>query len=179
MKKTSLRAQIRQLCCLGLPAETLMPRLLPLIRQLVPADSAGFFWVNGSGDMHNLYAERMLPSEHMRLYFEQFYDSNEHPFRQQFLARVKSGLDVDSSSADAALQRTAYYNEILRELDAHHVMYGVVRDHEHRSSSVVITNLPSSKSWSVASRQHARAPAALRRKPARPRSGRASARPLR
>ena len=129
MKKTSLRAQIRQLCCLGLPAETLMPRLLPLIRQLVPADSAGFFWVNGSGDMHNLYAERMLPSEHMRHYFEQFYDSNEHPFRQQFLARVKSGLDVDSSSADAALQRTAYYNEILRELDAHHVMYGVVRDH--------------------------------------------------
>ena len=129
MKQTSLRAQIRQLCCLGLPAETLMPRLLPLIRQLVPADSAGFFWVDSSGDMHNLYAERMLPSEHMRLYFEQFYDSDEHPFRRQFLARVQSGLDVASSSADAALQRTAYYNEILRELDAHHVMYGVVRDH--------------------------------------------------
>jgi DNA-binding CsgD family transcriptional regulator len=129
MKQTSLRAQIRQLCCLGLPAETLMPRLLPLIRQLVPADSAGFFWVDSAGDMHNLYAERMLPSEHMRLYFERFYDSDEHPFRREFLARVESGVDVASSSADASLQRTAYYNEILRELDAHHVMYGVVRDH--------------------------------------------------
>ncbi|HEX9389700.1 MAG TPA: LuxR C-terminal-related transcriptional regulator [Usitatibacteraceae bacterium] len=129
MKQTSLRAQIRQLCCLGLSAETLMPRLLPLIRQLVPADSAGFFWVDSSGDMHNLYAERMLPSEHMRLYFEHFYDSDEHPFRRQFLARVQAGIEVDSSSADAALQRTAYYNEILRELDAHHVLYGVVRDH--------------------------------------------------
>ncbi len=129
MKQTSLRAQIRQLCCLGLPAETLMPRLLPLIRQLVPADSAGFFWVDSSGDMHNLYAERMLPSEHMRLYFEHFYDSDEHPFRREFLARVQAGIEVDSRSADAALQRTAYYNEIMRELDAHHVLYGVVRDH--------------------------------------------------
>ncbi len=129
MKQTSLRAQIRQLCCLGLPAETLMPRLLPLIRQLVPADSAGFFWVDSSGDMHNLYAERMLPNEQMRLYFEHFYDSDEHPFRREFLARVQAGIEVDSRSADAALQRTAYYNEILRELDAHHVLYGVVRDH--------------------------------------------------
>lgn len=129
MKQTSLRAQIRQLCCLGLSAETLMPRLLPLIRALVPADSAGFFWVDSRGDMHNLYAERMLSSAHMRLYFEHFYDSDEHPFRRQFMARVRSGVDVASSSADAALQRSAYYNEILRELDAHHVMYGVVRDH--------------------------------------------------
>lgn len=128
MKQPALRAQIRQLCCLGLPAETLMPRLLPLIRQFVPAESAGFFWVDGRGDIKNLYAERMLPSQQMQLYFERYYDT-EHPFRSQFLARARSGQSVDSTSADSALQRTAYYNEIMRELDAHHVLYGVVRDH--------------------------------------------------
>jgi DNA-binding CsgD family transcriptional regulator len=132
MKLASLRAQIRQLCCLGLPAETLMPRLLPMLRTLVPADSAGFFWVDAGGHMRNLYAERMLPMDRSQLYFKRFYDSDEHPFRRQFVERMeraRAGENVTSVSADESLQRTAYYNEIMRELDAHHVMYGVVRDH--------------------------------------------------
>jgi DNA-binding CsgD family transcriptional regulator len=133
MKQAALRAQIRQLCCFGLPAASLMPRLLPLVRRLVPADSAGFFWVDSVGDMQNLFAERMLSSEKMQLYFERFYDSDRQgelpSFRKQFLSRAVAAEGVTSSSADAALQRTAYYNEILRDLDAHHVLYGVVREH--------------------------------------------------
>jgi DNA-binding CsgD family transcriptional regulator len=133
MKQAALRAQIRQLCCFGLPAGALMPRLLPLVRRLVPADSAGFFWVDGSGGMQNLFAERMLSSEKMRLYFEHFYDTENHPelpsFQKQFLSRAATADGVASISASANLQRSAYYNEILRDLDAHHVMYGVVREH--------------------------------------------------
>jgi DNA-binding CsgD family transcriptional regulator len=133
MKQAALRAQIRQLCCFGLPAGALMPRLLPLVRRLVPADSAGFFWVDSAGDMQNLFAERMLSSEKMRLYFERFYDDGQSAgapsFRKQFLSRAVAAEGVTSGSADAALQRSAYYNEILRDLDAHHVLYGVVREH--------------------------------------------------
>lgn len=128
MKQTVLRSQIRALCCLGLPAETLMPRLLPKLRQLVPADSAGFFWVDAVGHMQNLYAERMLPADKMKLYFAAHYDGREYPFQRAFLQRAKQAETVSSGSADAAFARSAYYNEILRELDAHHVLYGVVRE---------------------------------------------------
>ncbi len=128
MKQATLRAQIRTLCCLGLPAETLMPRLLPKLRQLVPADSAGFFWVDSVGHMQNLYAERMLPADKMKLYFAEHYDGREYPFQRAFLARAKKTETVSSGSADQAFERSAYYNEILRELDAHHVLYGVVRE---------------------------------------------------
>jgi DNA-binding CsgD family transcriptional regulator len=129
MKKVGLRAQIRQMCCLGLAAETLMPRLLPLLRQFVPAESAGFFWVDSSGHMQNLFAERMLPAQKMQLFFDEFYDGGDFDFRKNFRARAEAGKDVSVARVDAAFQRTAYYNEILRDLDAHHVLHGIVRDH--------------------------------------------------
>ena len=46
-----------------------MASLLPSLRELVPSDSAGFFWVDARGEMSNLYAERMLPADVMALYF--------------------------------------------------------------------------------------------------------------
>src|SRR6266567_4323771 len=67
MKQSAVRARIRQLCCLGLPGELLVGALLPAIRELVPSDSAAFFWVDSRG-------------------------------------------------------------EILKRLDAHHVLYGIVRE---------------------------------------------------
>ena len=62
MTRGNRRVHIRQLCCLGLPSEQLMPALLKAIRQFIDADSAGFFWVDARGDMTSLYAERLLPA---------------------------------------------------------------------------------------------------------------------
>ena len=128
MKQTTVRARIRQLCCLGLPGELLVPSLLPALRELVPSDSAGFFWVDSRGDMTNLYAERLLPPEVMSLYFERFYDGRGSAFRHAFLERARAPEGVVATTAEGDFTRTAYYNEILRKLDAHHVLYGIVRD---------------------------------------------------
>jgi len=35
-----------------------------------------------------------------------------------------------ATSVEGDLARSAYYNEILRRLDAHHVLYGIVREHD-------------------------------------------------
>ena len=128
MKQSAVRARIRQLCCLGLPGELLMSSLLPALRELVPSDSAGFFWVDSRGEMSNLYAERLLPADVMALYFERFYEGREASFRKAFLERAASPEGVISTSADGELRKTEYYNEILRRLDAHHVLYGIVRE---------------------------------------------------
>lgn len=108
-----------------------MPALLRAIREYVSADSAGFFWVDTQGEMTNLYADRMLSPNLMRLYFERYYDGGEHPFRKAFLKRTRASELVTSSSPSSELTKTAYYNEILRHLDAHHVMYAVIRDQGH------------------------------------------------
>ena len=128
MKQSAVRARIRQLCCLGLPGELLMSSLLPALRELVPSDSAGFFWVDSRGEMSNLYAERLLPADVMALYFERFYEGREASFRKAFLERAASPEGVICTSADGDLRKTEYYNEIMRRLDAHHVLYGIVRE---------------------------------------------------
>ena len=128
MKQSAVRARIRKLCCLGLPGELLMASLLPALRELVPSDSAGFFWVDSRGEMQNLYAERMLPADVMSLYFERYYEGREASFRKAFLERAAAPEGVISTSADGELRKTEYYNEILKRLDAHHVLYGIVRE---------------------------------------------------
>jgi DNA-binding CsgD family transcriptional regulator len=128
VKQSSVRARIRQLCCLGIPGELLMGSLLPLLRELVPSDSAAFFWVDARGEMQNLYAERLLPADVMSLYFERYYEGREASFRTAFLERAASPEGVVSTSADGELRKTGYYNEILKRLDAHHVLYGIVRE---------------------------------------------------
>ncbi len=128
MKQSAVRARIRQLCCLGLPGELLMSSLLPSLRELVPSDSAAFFWVDSRGEMQNLYAERLLPADVMSLYFERYYEGREASFRKAFLERAASPEGVVSTSADGELRKSAYYNEILKRLDAHHVLYGIVRE---------------------------------------------------
>ena len=131
MKRTTQLAHIRQLCCIGVAGQALMPTLLRAIREYASADSAGFFWVDAKGDMTNLYADRMLAPGLMRVYFERHYDGGEHPFRKAFLTRARAPETVSSSTASPELTKTAYYNEILRHLDAHHVMYAVIRDQGH------------------------------------------------
>jgi DNA-binding CsgD family transcriptional regulator len=105
-----------------------MASLLPALRELVPSDSAGFFWVDSRGDMQNLYAERLLPPDVMSLYFERYYNGREAAFRKSFLERAEAPDGVIASSADGELRKTEYYNDILRRLDAHHVLYGIVRE---------------------------------------------------
>jgi DNA-binding CsgD family transcriptional regulator len=128
LKQSAVRARIRQLCCLGLPGELLMSSLLPALRELVPSDSAAFFWVDSRGEMRNLYAERLLPADVMSLYFERYYEGREASFRRAFLERAAAPEGVVSTSADGELRKTEYYNEILKRLDAHHVLYGIVRE---------------------------------------------------
>lgn len=128
MKQSNVRARIRQLCCLGLPGEMLVGSLLTALRELVPSESAAFFWVDARGEMRNLYAERLLPREVMSLYFERYYDGAESSFRRAFRERAAAPDGVVATSPDAELRKTGYYNEIMRRLDAHHVLYGVVRE---------------------------------------------------
>jgi DNA-binding CsgD family transcriptional regulator len=128
VKQSNVRARIRQLCCLGLPGEMLVASLLASLRELVPSESAAFFWVDARGEMRNLYAERLLPPELMSLYFERYYDGNESSFRRAFLERASAPGGVTAATPDAQERKSEYYNEIMRRLDAHHVLYGVVRE---------------------------------------------------
>ncbi len=127
-KATAALTHIRQLCGLGLGSEAIMPALLRSVRRLVRAESAAFFWVDAEGEMSNLYAERMLPPETMRRYFERYYASPEHAFTRRLKDRTAAGQFVLETSADAAVQATRFFEEIQRPLDAYRLLHGIVQD---------------------------------------------------
>jgi DNA-binding CsgD family transcriptional regulator len=147
-----LRIHIRQLCCLGVTGEQLMPPLLKSVRQLVGAESAAYFWVDAHGDMTSLYAERLLPAPVMQLYFERFYDAGESSFKRAFAERAQRSDPVLAVSATSAAERSAYYNEVMRHLDAHHVLYGVVREQGEALGQLSLYRPKSARTFSTAER---------------------------
>lgn len=126
MSKSSARVTLRQLCRLGLPAPLLLPSLLPVLRELVPASHAAFFFCDLRGSITNLYAERMLTPQAMAAYHDRHNDGH---FRHQYLQRVAAASPVSRRSADAREKEGAYYREVLDPLGMEHFLYGVVRHH--------------------------------------------------
>lgn len=130
MKSRAELAHIRLLCSLGLGGAAIMPALLKSLHQLVPCDSAGFFWVDRDGDMADMYVERMLPPELTQRYFERHYDSAAHAFRERLLARMARREYIGEVVVDSRLEETPYFQEILRPLGVQQILIAVVHDED-------------------------------------------------
>ena len=121
-------AFIRKLCTLGLPPRSLVLSLLPALRELVPAHSAGVFWVDAAGQMTSLYAERLLPPDAMAAYHERHYGSQHEGFAAAFKARAEADDPVSWHSFSRREQATDYFRDVLQPLDSYHVLYAVLKD---------------------------------------------------
>ena len=119
---------IRKLCTLGLPAQTVAQCLLRELRKFVPSHSAGVFWVDQHGEMTSLYAERMLPPDAMAAYYEKHYAVKAESFSAAFLRRAQSADPISFHSFSAAEQKTDYFRDVMKRLDAYHVLYGILKD---------------------------------------------------
>lgn len=124
MSRSPARVTLRQLCRLGLPAQLLLPSLLPVVRKLAPASHAAFFFSDAQGRIVNLYAERMLPPDVMATYHER-YDLQH--FRRRFLQRVSATSPTSRHSVTAAEQLEPYYRDVLQPLGIGHFLYAIVR----------------------------------------------------
>jgi len=119
---------IRKLCGLGVPAQTLAPSLLPALRTLIPSHSAAVFWVDERFEMTGLYAERLLTPASMAAYYKRHYRDAATGFPAQFRARAAAGDPVSVRRLSKADQASDYFREVLSRLDAHQILYGVLRD---------------------------------------------------
>lgn len=121
---STARVTLRQLCRLGLPGPVVLPSLLHVLRQVVKADHAGFFFCDERGSIDNLYAERMLPPDVQARYHDQHNDIH---FRGHYLARVASVRSVSRRSVTPEEREQDYYRDVLRPLGIEHFLYAIVR----------------------------------------------------
>jgi DNA-binding CsgD family transcriptional regulator len=130
MKNAALLAHIRQLCCLGLGGRAIMPALLRAVRELVPSDSAEFFWVDARGEIVNHYAEQMLPADVMQFYFGRVEADRERPFFASFQTRAAQPDPITTLTVTDRFRRTDYYRSVMRYLGAEHALYCIVRQRD-------------------------------------------------
>jgi DNA-binding CsgD family transcriptional regulator len=121
-------ALIRKLCGLGLPARTLAPSLLPALRKVIPSHSAAVFWVDDRFEMTGLYAERLLPPEAMAHYYESHYQQAVTGFPGAFGTRAAASDPISARTFTKLEQESAYFRDVLSQLDAYQILYAVLRD---------------------------------------------------
>jgi DNA-binding CsgD family transcriptional regulator len=119
---------IRKLCALDLPPQTLAQCLLPELRKLIPSHSAGVFWVDGDGEMTNLFAERLLPPNAMADYYAKHYATKAGGFVEAFRRRASSDDPISLHSFSREEQSTEYFRDVMHRLDAYHILYAILRD---------------------------------------------------
>jgi len=123
MKKAAGLCHLRQLCCLSIGPEMLMPSILGALHHVIGSDSNGFFWIDDEHDISNICAEKMLPPETMQLYFRDFYGANRDGFKTRFAQIARGRPEVTRMTFPKEFYDSDYYNLIWRNLDAHHAMY--------------------------------------------------------
>lgn len=128
MKHSSAISHIRQLCSLGLKGEVIAAAVMRSLHEVVPADSNAFFWVDDHHQIRNVYAERVLPSELMGLYFRKYYGDKDVGFRRRLEQVLEAPYGVKTANLSARFYRSDYYNLVWRDLNAHHALYAVARD---------------------------------------------------
>lgn len=127
-------ARIKQLCCLGLGGEAIMPAVLSELHALIPSYSNCFSWADAQGRMSNLAVENVdeffpvLP-----IYWEKFHNRTETdvilPF-EEAMSRPSGVLMFDQmlKVSRRDFYRHDYYNLFFRPVHFHTSINGIVRE---------------------------------------------------
>jgi DNA-binding CsgD family transcriptional regulator len=124
--------RIKQLSCLGLGGEAVMPALFQELSALFPYYSSSFFFSDENGETSNVYQEN-LPGKTLELHIEEFHNRREKAVSLGFTWQMRNCLGVYGPERVLTVDRSTFeksdlYNLVLRELGCHDFMRIVVRD---------------------------------------------------
>jgi DNA-binding CsgD family transcriptional regulator len=129
MKRMSAIAHFRQLCCLGLGPQAVMPSLLSAMHELIPSETNGFFWAGESGHLTDFMPEYVIP-EVIATLLDNFDGLVEQTLPLNFAATMLHGRPVGNllPAFNQGFYRGDLYHLIYRPYNLHHAIDGVVRD---------------------------------------------------
>lgn len=129
MKRRSAVAHFRQLCCLGLPPQAVIPSLLLTVHEIVPSEANCYHFADASGRMAAFVPEYVIP-EVVTALVENFDDLIERAYQINFPTTMLRGMPVGNlmSSYTAAFYRSEVHHLVFRPYNLHQVIDVVVRD---------------------------------------------------
>lgn len=120
-RQRKAEARIKQLCCLGLGSEAVMPALLRELHELVPSHSNGFYWASASGRISNAYNEIPEAQSIAQLYVRDAYNTGKREVTRSLgeAVRCEHGVVRDRQTlkvSEREFYRSDFYNVLLRPL---------------------------------------------------------------
>lgn len=119
--------RLRQMSCLPLPAEALLPEALACLHELVPSHANVFFWQDARGEVVRIFDERPISPELGRMYAENFYKSRELEVFVGWAAARNSRQAVDFDRlltvSRSQYEQSAFHQEWMRRIDFHHGLH--------------------------------------------------------
>jgi hypothetical protein len=158
--KSSARtlASIRQLCCLNLHEELLVPNLLDALHAWVPADTRHFIWADEKTLMPaNYTGDGFTAVEVMQRYFthnSKIDYPGVAPAFPTLMRTFTSGIFGHGNEGVESYLRSDMYQDVLRPLDGRYMLYMVVRDlNGHPRGHLSLLRGASSRPFSEGERQ--------------------------
>lgn len=129
VKRTTAVTRFRQLCCLGLGGEVVMPSLLSAMHELVLSETNGFHWADHRGELAGFLPEYVVP-EVVGALVDDFEGLVAQALSVSFRQTMRTGKSVGNllPGFTREFYRTRLFNEIYRPYNLHHVLDGVLRD---------------------------------------------------
>lgn len=141
MKHANAIANFRQLCCLGLDAQVVMPSVLSTLHELIGSDTNSFYWATTTGDLCNVYFEQPMPKNIAAVYFSEFLNNPAQPYSPLQMRKYLRGGAVVGNSL-RLFEKTFYnsdlYNLIWRPLHRRQLLWARVRDTQNRANGLAL-----------------------------------------
>jgi len=106
-------AYIRQLCSIGLGAESIMPSLLIAIRDAIPCRGAAFFFLDERFDITNVYIDDIQSIKILSVYLTEYMNKLEVPEWGGFSEYVRTHRSISDrrSEISPSFYNSSLYNE--------------------------------------------------------------------
>lgn len=120
MNQSEAKAHFRQLCCLGLPEQTVVAALLKALHHIVPSYANSFMWSDARGRVCNTLVENLSEVEPiLPVYFNHYEQLREREVRIDCAELLQSRQGVLFHEETLRVSRREYlrhpfYNEVMR-----------------------------------------------------------------
>lgn len=150
MKNAAAVSYIRQLCCLGLGGQIIMPELLRALHAFIPSASNMFHWADENSQMSNTYCENSDLYSLYPQYLKEFYNSREvNTYKIGFSEAMRIGRGWGNSERlDADFTSSELFNELFRPNGVRYGLEATIWENGQGLGSVILNRGPGEKPFS-------------------------------
>lgn len=149
MKNSAAQSYIRQLCCLGLGGQIIMPELLRALHSFIPSLSNMFHWADENYQMSNVYSENSALYPLQALYFQEYYNSKEvNEIKTTFSQAMRIGRGWENwERLGPEFLSSELFNTVLRPSGARYAIETTICENGRGLGSLLLMRSPNDKAF--------------------------------